>query len=345
MERIVHRQIYKYLQEHKLITSDQFDFRPYLSTNVALTPVTEEILYNMDNKLITGAVFIDLRKAFDTVDHTLLLTKLRHIGFSTPVINWFTSYLSSRTAVTSINNITSCPKPVTVGVPQGSILGPLLFLIYINDLPQCLKNCKSILYADDTLIYYTARKKSELQEKINKDLDSLPQWLNNNLLRLNYEKTKFMIFANKKQPILDSIVDIKIQNKKILQEKSFKYLAVTLTSDLTWHEHVDNILTKINQRLEVLRRIKEYLDLNTRCVLYTSLILPLFDYSDLIWGDKNNVTLMNSLQVLENKAAKLILDKHPRYSSTEALQELKWSTLAERRHKHRCTFIFKCIMA
>ena len=343
MERIVHRQIYKYLQEHKLITSDQFGFRPYLSTNVALTRVTEEILYNMDNKLITGAVFIDLRKAFDTVDHTLLLTKLRHIGFSAPVINWFTSYLSSRTAVTSINNITSCRKPVTVGVPQGSILGPLLFLIYINDLPQRLKNCKSILYADDTLIYYTARTKTELQEKINEDLNSLSQWLNNNLLTLNYEKTKFMIFANKKQPISDSIVDINIQNKKILQEKSFEYLGVTLTSDLTWHEHVDNMMTKINQRLGVLRRIKEYLDLNTRCVLYTSLILPLFDYGDLIWGDKNNVTLMNSLQVLENKAAKLILDKRPRYSSTEALQELKWSTLTERRHKHRCTFIFKCI--
>ena len=208
MECIVHRQIYKYLQEHKLITSEQFGFRPNLSTNVALTQVTEEILYNMENKLNTGAVFIDLRKAFDTVDHTLLIRKLKHIGLSEAVINWFSSYLSLRTAVTSINNITSSPKPVTVGVPQGSILGPLLFLIYINELPQCLKHCKSILYADDTLIYYTARTETELQDKINEDLNSLYQWLNNNLLTLNYEKTKFMIFANKKQPTLASTVDI-----------------------------------------------------------------------------------------------------------------------------------------
>ena len=173
----------------------------------------------MENKLNTGAVFIDLRKAFDTVDHTLLIRKLKHIGLSEAVINWFSSYLSLRTAVTSINNITSSPKPVTVGVPQGSILGPLLFVIYINELPQCLKHCKSILYADDTLIYYTARTETELQDKINEDLNSLYQWLNNNLLTLNYEKTKFMIFASKKQPTLASTVDICIQNKKILQEK------------------------------------------------------------------------------------------------------------------------------
>ena len=102
-------------------------------------------------------------------------------------------------------------------------------------------------------------------------------------------------------------------------------------------------MSKINQRLGLLRRIKDYLDLNTRCMLYTSLVLPLFDYGDVIWGDKNNLGLMNSLQVLQNKAANLILDKHPRYSSTEALQELKWSTLVTRRHNNRCTFIFKCM--
>ena len=263
---IVHRQVYKFLRKHNLITSEQFGFRPNLSANVALMRVTEEILLNIDNKLVTGAVFIDLRKAFDTVDHTLLIAKLKNIGFSAPVINWFTSYLSSRTAVTSINNITSTPKPVTVGVPQGSILGPLLFLIFINDLPQCLKHCKSILYADDTLLYYAGKTENDLQVKINEDLNSLSQWLNNDLLTLNYEKTKFMIFANKKQ---STKVDITIENKKVLQESSFNYLGVTLSSDLTWHNHIDNMITKINQRLGVLRRVKEFLDLDTRCVLYT----------------------------------------------------------------------------
>ena len=149
-----------------------------------------------------------------------------------------------------------------------------------------------------------------------------------------------MIFANNKQ---STKVDITIENKTVLQETSFNYLGVTLSSDLTWHNHIDNMITKINQRLGVLRRVKEFLDLNTRCVLHTSLVLPLFDYGDTIWGDKNNSILMNSLQVLENKAAKIILNQQQRYSSTKALEELKWTTLATRRHNHRCTFIYKCM--
>ena len=149
-----------------------------------------------------------------------------------------------------------------------------------------------------------------------------------------------MVFANKKQL---TKVDITIENKKVLQETSSNYLGVTLSSDLTWHNHIDNMIAKINQRLGVLRRVKKFLDLDTRCVLYTSLILPLFDYGDTIWGDKNNSILMNSLQVLENKAAKIILNQLPRYSSTKALEELKLTTLTTRRHNHRCTFIYKCM--
>jgi hypothetical protein len=122
-----------------------------------------------------------------------------------------------------------------------------------------------------------------------------------------------------------------------------QYLGVTFSEDLSWHEHIDKMISKINQRLGVLRRIKDFLDLDTRYILYTSLILPLFDYADTIWGDKNNSVLMDSLQTLENKAAKLILDEHPRYSATEALRRLKWTTLKTRRHNHRCIFIYKCL--
>ena len=152
---------------NKLLASEQFGFRSKLSTTVALAHFTEQVLVNLDNKKITGAVSIDLRKAFDTVDHTILQEKLKSIGFSTSVLEWFISYLSNRTQVTTINNSMSTPKPVTVGVPQGSILGPLLFLIYINDLPECLKHCKSILHADDTLLYYSADNiKTQLRPSI-----------------------------------------------------------------------------------------------------------------------------------------------------------------------------------
>ena len=157
---------------------------------------------------------------------------------------------------------------------------------------------------------------------INTDLESLSHWLNNNLLTLNNEKTKFMIFSNKKQSQSHSDFTITVQSKKIQHEGSIKYLGITLSEDFPWYEHIDNLIKKVNQRIGVLRRIKHCLDLRTRCVLYKALILPLFDYADTIWGDKNNTVLMESLQSLENKATKLILDEHPRYSSTTALQRL-----------------------
>ena len=280
-------------------------------------------------------MFIDLRKAFDTVDHALLISKLKRLGFSSPVLDWFTSYLSSRTQVTTVNNSTSSPRPITVGVPQGSILGPLLFLIYINDLPKCLNHSKSILYADDTLLYYSAKTATALQTNINSDLQSLSNWLNENLLTLNYEKTKFLFFANRKHLKSYSNINITINtNQKIKQGKSIKYLGITLSEDLSWHDHIDNLITKINQRLGLLRRVKSYLPLEARCTLYTSLILPLLDYADIIWGDKNNAVLMNSLQILENKAAKLILDAPPLSSATDALKLLNWTPLGIRRHKH-----------
>ena len=140
---------------------------------------------------------IDLRKAFDTVDHTILQEKSKSIGFSTSVLVWFTSYLSNRTQVTTINNSMSTPKPVTVGVPKGSILGPLLFLFYINDLPECLRHCKSIFYADDTLLYYSADNISELQSK------------------LNHDKTKLTIFAGRQSLKTISNLNITIYDRKI----------------------------------------------------------------------------------------------------------------------------------
>ena len=159
-----------------------------------------------------------------------------------------------------------------------------------------------------------------IESKINTDLESASHWLNNNLLTLNNEKTKFMIFSNKKQSLSNTDVTITVQSKKIQRERSIKYLGITLSEDFSWHEHIDNLINMVNQKIGVLRRIRDCLDLGARCVLYTSLILPLFDYADTIWGDKNNTVLMEYLQTLENKAAKLILDEHPRYSTTTALK-------------------------
>ena len=175
--KAVHHQLYTFLKENNLLAPEQFGFRPNLSTEVALAHLTENILDNMDNGLITGAVFLDLSKAFDTVDHQILLKKLHCLGLNNNSMEWFKSYLSDREQVTSIGNCLSSSRSVTVGVPQGSILGPLLFTVYVNDLPRSLKYCKIILYADDTLIYYSAKSTQDVPTFLNKDLESASPWL------------------------------------------------------------------------------------------------------------------------------------------------------------------------
>ena len=174
IERATDTQLYAFLESHQLPVENQFGFRRGRSTPLALTQFTDEMLANMDNGLVNGVTFLDLKKAFDTVDHTILIHKLKALGVSEVCLAWFQSYLTSRFQRTVIGQATFCNRRISVGVPQGSILGPLLFSIYINDLPTCLKHTSVTLFADDTALY----RSTELQQILNEDLASVAEWLN-----------------------------------------------------------------------------------------------------------------------------------------------------------------------
>ena len=173
LEKAVHSQVYRYLIDNKILTPRHFGFRPNLSTEIALAHFTDTILANMDKGLVTGAVFLDLAKAFDTVDHSLLFEKLASSGLSNDSVNWFKSYLTNRNQLTALASTVSSFKHVPVGVPQGSILGPLLFLIFVNDLPYCINHCEISLYADDTVIYFSSNNACDLEMKLHSDLKHL----------------------------------------------------------------------------------------------------------------------------------------------------------------------------
>ena len=341
LEKIVHVQLYSYLNEHKLITPSQFGFRPKLSTGVALAHFTDNILSNMDSGRFTGAAFLDLSKAFDTVNHESLISKLECLGLDQDSIDWFKSYLSERSQTTSVGDIVSAFAPMSIGVPQGSILGPLLFIIYVNDLPSCKIVSNMTIYADDTVLYYSSNDANKLEETLNADLVTVSGWFRDNLLTLNGSKCKFVLFGSAQK--LKTIRDLSIyaDNHTIECAKSFKYLGVTVQQNMSWTEHVDKVCTKINQRLGILRRIKHLLPIHARVTLYNSLICPLFDYADFVWGDKNNSSLMSHLQTLQNKAAKLILDVPVYSSATHALSQLSWNTLQLRRVYHRVVLAYK----
>ena len=190
----MYNRIELFLNEFNLIYENQFGFRKKHSTEHALTAIIEKIRTNLDNKTFSAAVFIDLEKAFDTVNHSILLKKLDHYGINNIANRWLGSYLSNRMQNVSLNGVSSENEPITCGVPQGSILGPLLFLIYIDDLRFSLNNCSVFHFADDINLLFSVKNPKLMSKVINHELKKLFEWLCSNRLSLNANKTEFVIF-------------------------------------------------------------------------------------------------------------------------------------------------------
>ena len=252
LKKAVYAQLYQILVANKLLSGKQFGFWKGLSTISALTSFADEVLLNMEQG---RAMFLDLTKAFDMVDHQILLSKLLAYGLSGNSHQWFRSYITDRKQRTSFVNEMSNELPVTHGVPQGSILGPLLFVIYINDLPSILEYCCSSLYADDTVIYCYGSSSQELRDKLNRNLLAVAQWLNDQLT-LNLEKTKCMLVGSNRKLESKMALTVSIFDHNVNNVNSFKYLGIFISSDFTWTKHVEYIAGKINQGLGLLNRIK-----------------------------------------------------------------------------------------
>ena len=209
LEKLTYNRIYKFFSENNLIYSLQFRLRQKYSTVHALINLTESIRKNLDEGNIGCGIFVDLQKAFDTIEHDILLSKLKHYGVHGLANDWFKSYLSNRKKYVSINGYHSNLADVKFGVPQGSVLGPLLFLIYINDLNQALKFCKVHHFADDTNLIHFSKSVNRLNKHVNLDLKNLTYWLNANKISLNVKKTELVIFKHQRKK-LDSPIKIKL---------------------------------------------------------------------------------------------------------------------------------------
>ena len=274
-EKTVYDQLYEYLNGYNLLNASQSGFRSLHSTLTALLEATNSWSVNIDNGLVNGVVFIDLKKAFDTIDHKIMLQKLGNYGVDRNSLRSFESYLSNRTQKCRIDGHLSKSKPVTCGVPQGSNLGPLLFLLYINDLPNCLNHAVPRMFADDTSVSYAANSVNELQNVLNSELKSLHNWLITNRLSLNIAKT---IGSRQKIRAIDDEITIKINELEINRVDSVKSLGVYIDNHLTWKKHVDKISKKIASAIGALKRIRPYMTTNTAVQVYQSLIKPHFDY-------------------------------------------------------------------
>ena len=232
IEKIVHKNLYFFLEAHNILFDNQFGYWKNNLTTHALIQITDLIKKSIDKGKYGCGIFTDLRKAFDTVNHEILLTKLEHYGIRGNMLDWFRSYLSKRKQYISINGQSSELLDITCGVPQGSVLGTLLFLIYINDLPNVSEVLNFYLFADDTNIYYESKTLKDIEKTINEELNKLFIWLNVNRLFLNIDKTNYIIF-HPYNTSMEGHITIKINNKVIDQKEYIKYLGVLMDSTLS----------------------------------------------------------------------------------------------------------------
>ena len=289
----------------------------------------------MDKGWLTGVVFLDLKKAFDTVNHEVLLKKLNMYGFNEQSISWFQDYLSNRIQYAKVNGTISDSRITRCGVPQGSILGPLLFIIYINDLSKYITECHVNLYADDTALYIESPSYIELILSLRLELETLSQWMLANKLTLNVRKTKFLIFGTK--PKLKKLPTVPLQltinNQNIEQVSSFKYLGIILDDSLNFIEHIDHVYKKSCNKLGAIRKCRKHLNKGLSLMMYKSLVVPLIDYCDIVYMQTNKDSLQK-LQIVQNIACRLILEAGPRDHIEEMHKELKIDYLNTRRYNH-----------
>ena len=290
-------------------------------------------------------ILIDLQKAFDTIDHEILLKKMNYIGFSREAIAWFRSYITKRSFIVNVENHYSAPGDLTCGVPQGSILGPLLFLLYVNDMPQAIK-CDLLLYADDSVLIFSHKDLHAINEQLNGDFNSLCDWFVDNKLSIHFgeDKTKSILFASKNKIKNLEKLDIQHGNIKIKQHQKVTYLGCILDEDMSGESMATSVLGKINAKLRFLYRKNKFLNTPLRRLLCNALIQPHFDFACSAWYPNLNQKLSEKLQTAQNKCIRYCLQLGNRsHIGANEFEKINWLPVKERFSQCVCSIVFKYI--
>ena len=283
-EKVVFSQLYEYFHKKNSFYDSQYGFLKNHSTEYAAIELTDKVLKDIDEKNISLAIFMDLSKAFDTLDHDILIKKLAHYGINGTPLEWFTSYLTGRSQYVEIDDVSSNVLSLSTGVPQGSILGPLLFLIYMNDIPYCTKYFNCILYADDTTLSNTIQIPSMSPLNINDELAKVYDWLAVNKLSLNVKKTKYVIIHAINKKIEDVVPDLEINGTPLERIQSFNFLGLLSYENMSWKPHIDLLSNKLAQCAGVLNKLKRFLPIHILRTLYFSIVQSRIMYCILTWG-------------------------------------------------------------
>ena len=349
IEKLANRQIVNYVTDHCLLDVYQSAYRLNHSTTTALLKICDDILESIEDNEVTLMVFLDFSKAFDTVNHRLLLEKLKILGFDSSALNWIKSYLSNRFQMVKVGDTFSEWKQIKNGVPQGSILGPLLFTILTSDMRKCFRFGNYHEYADDTNEYLntTVENLNDSIQNINQDMKRVGEYCKNNILKLNEGKCEFMIMGSKhamskvKELNLDHII---INDKPIKRVDHAKYLGLTFDEVLSWNKQVNICISKAIGKFKQFSNCKRMLSMESKKIFCESMVLSQFNYADIVYMNMNKIT-QNKIEKILNICIRYIFNanKSSAFSITEHRKKLGWLNMSERRASHGLTLMYKIV--
>ena len=302
LERVVYDRLYNFLDKNMCLNPEQYGFRQSHSTDLALLKFYDRVSTALARREHVVGVFMDLSKAFDTLDHSIILFKLQHYGVRGIAYQWFSSYLTMRRQFTYCHSVNSNILFLKCGVPQGSILGPLLFLIYINDICQVSNVLSYTLFADDTTVFLSHPEVKSLEQTMNQELPKLTLWFRSNVLSLNVQKTNFMHFKGRKS-CHNQRIDIKLDGISIERQTCTKFLGVYINDKLTWNDHVNHVAIPISRNIGIMYKVKCFVSDKILLMVYNTLILPYISYCNILWATTKCLT--NNILLLQKKAVRI----------------------------------------
>jgi hypothetical protein len=339
MEHVMASQLMSHLDKHNILHSLQHGFRAKLSCETQLLEFADDIFKSLRDNSQSDVVIMDFSKAFDKVSHSHLLHKLQRYGATDTFCGWTRSFLSGRTQQVVIDGEASDPIPITSGVPQGSVLGPILFLVYINDMPTYTKHATVRLFADDTLVYMAIHNRDECA-KLQEDIAALGDWEKEWLMEFHPDKCNVLRISKKRSIIKFPYA---LHNQVLAEADNAKYLGVNINNKMSWNTHIDQMTAKSNKRLGFIKRNLKIPDQDLKSMAYKSLVRPTLEYASAVW-DPHTLTAAAQLEKVQRRAARWAMGDYRRESSvTIMLRTLNWRLLALRRVDARLCLMFKIV--
>ena len=336
LEKYITLSIENFLETNDFFSDEQNGFRKGKSTSSAMS----KFLVSLNESHTCIAAYLDVRKAFDTINHARLLSKLRAAGLGDGLCRLLENYLTNRQQKTRLFGAVSDLKPVNIGVPQGSTVGPLMFIVYINDLPKVLHSAKSLMYADDTVLYLSSNYTKEVRRKLQSDLINIEKWCMVNKLSLNVSKTKIMTFMSDHKRKTYPKLRFHMKGKIIEEVDDYKYLGTTIDNRLNGNVQYNKTLQTLGLKLRTFSRIRRFLTLTAALTVYKSMVLPLIDYNDhfqMLW----NAEKLSKLQKMQNWGLRIVFyDRVPKLDEDELHTKANVMKLKYRRTQHLVNITF-----